>query len=511
MLINVSSHACPINGDMLKSGFVFILAVIDRGSGMGMYSSKQKNQQPIGHTPSDGAIENQANAQYLVLIVEDDEDTASLYHAILKLHYHNVKVARNGCEAVSTLVEYQGPAAVILDYQLPDMTGIDVMTTCRDLDQPTACMVISANDLSAENASCGEIVRLVKPLGCKALLDWTGKLIEKLQQQLSQSNLNDASPETLLLGESKAMHSLRQQIPLLALSHAPLWLHGESGTGKELVARSIHYCSPRSNEPFIAVNCAAFPESLIESMLFGHIKGAFSGATRDQKGFFEAADGGTLFLDEIGDMPLVFQAKLLRALQTGTILPVGSTKPVTVDCRIVSACHRDLSAAVQQGEFREDLYYRLNVLSIELPPLRERGNDVVLIANRLLSNITSEEHTLPCRLSDSAVSFLTDHAWPGNVRELENTLRRAAILHQGVDLHKQHLISSSISYSSKTAPPKPDIMSFGTINTSGKTLKEIEESVIENTITEHQGCIESAAKSLGVAPSTLYRRRKKTV
>ncbi|WP_051690132.1 sigma-54-dependent transcriptional regulator [Halomonas alkaliantarctica] len=469
--------------------------------------STKKNQQPINPAHSINVLENQTDRkqQYLVLIVEDDEDAASLYQAILMPHYQNVKVARNGCDAVSTLMTHQGPAAVILDYQLPDMTGIDVMTTCRDLDIPTACLIISANDLSAENASCGEIVRLVKPLGCKALLDWTGRLIEKLHQQPSHSASNDASPEALLLGKSKVMHNLRRQIPLLALSSAPLWLHGESGTGKELAARSIHYCSSRSNGPFIAVNCAAFPESLIESMLFGHIKGAFSGATRDQKGFFEAADGGTLFLDEIGDMPLTFQAKLLRTLQTGTILPVGSTKPISVDCRIVSACHRDLTIAVNQGEFREDLYYRLNVLSIKLPPLRERDNDVVIIANKLLSNITNEEHTLPCTLTNSAIHFLKEHSWPGNVRELENTLRRAAIIYQGVELQEKHLISD-ITRGAYHLSSEPDIMSF---STSGKTLKEIEKNIIETTISEHNGCIETAARILGVAPSTLYRKRKK--
>ncbi|WP_445010104.1 sigma-54-dependent transcriptional regulator [Vreelandella stevensii] len=446
--------------------------------------------------------------QHLILIVEDDEDTANLYQAILTLRYQNVKIARNGCDAIKTLIDYQGPAAVILDYQLPDMTGIDVMTTCRDLEQPTACMIISANDLSDEHSSCGEAVRLVKPLGCKALLDWTARLIEKLQTQLLKADELDASPEHLLLGNSKAMHNLRQQIPLLALSNAPLWLYGESGTGKELVARSIHYCSQRSSGPYIAVNCAAFPESLIESMLFGHIKGSFSGATRDQKGFFEAADGGTLFLDEIGDMPLTFQAKLLRTLQTGTILPVGSTKPIHVDCRVVSACHKDLTLAVSQGEFREDLYYRLNVLSISLPPLRDRENDVVLIAEYLLHNIIKEEHTLPCTLGDSAISFLKENAWPGNIRELENTLRRAAILYQGIELQKAHLHSSITTHTEQTHA-KPDILTFGANNASGKTLKEIEKIIIENTITQHNGCIEMAAKSLGIAPSTIYRKRER--
>ena len=477
---------------------------------MGTLASNKIKQQPIEPANKASALEKQADLrqQYLVLIVEDDEDTASLYQAILMPHYRNVEVARNGHDAVSKLVAHQGPAAVILDHQLPDMTGIDVMTACRNLGSPTACLIISANDLSEENASCGEIVRLVKPLGCKALLNWTAKLVDKLHQQPSSKPApNDASPEALLLGNSKAMHNLRRQIPLLALSSAPLWLHGESGTGKELAARSIHYCSSRSNGPFIAVNCAAFPESLIESMLFGHIKGAFSGATRDQKGFFEAADGGTLFLDEIGDMPLTFQAKLLRALQTGTILPVGSTKPISVDCRIVSACHRDLAIAVKQGEFREDLYYRLNVLSIELPPLRERDNDVVLIANQLLAKIENEEHTLPCTLTNSAINFLKEHSWPGNIRELENTLRRAAILHQGANLQKKHF-SLTTTFKTLTSSSRPDIVSF---IAPGKTLKEIEESVIETTISEYNGCIETAARTLGVAPSTLYRRRKKPI
>ncbi|WFE72846.1 sigma-54 dependent transcriptional regulator [Halomonas sp. M1] len=479
---------------------------------MGALTTSQKNRETVEKAVSSQAFKKEKNLEKscLVLIVEDDEDTAALYQAILAPHFRNVKVARTGCDAVSVLLAHQGPAAVILDYQLPDMTGIDVMLTCRDLDHPIVCMIISANELTAQNTSCGEVVRLVKPMGCKALVDWTARLITKLEQQQLDAEIEDASPEALLLGDSSVMHHLRQKIPLLALSNAPLWLHGESGTGKELAARSIHYCSARSKGPFVAVNCATFPESLIESMIFGHIKGAFSGATRDQKGFFEAANGGTLFLDEIGDMPLAFQAKLLRTLQTGTILPVGSTQPIHVDCRIVSACHRNLAEAVAQGEFREDLYYRLNVLSIELPPLRDRDNDVVALAQRLLSKIALEEHTLACKLSINAVNSLKAYSWPGNVRELENILRRAAILYQGMELHDTHLALGPISKNTQKNI-ESDITPIGIIKTSGKTLKELENHIFESTIAEHKGCIDAAAKSLGIAPSTLYRRIKKTV
>lgn len=209
-------------------------------------------------------------------------------------------------------------------------------------------------------------------------------------------------------------------------------------------------------------------------------------------------------------MPLAFQAKLLRTLQTGTILPVGSTQPIHVDCRIVSACHRNLAEAVAQGEFREDLYYRLNVLSIELPPLRDRDNDVVALAQRLLSKIALEEHTLACKLSINAVNSLKAYSWPGNVRELENILRRAAILYQGMELHDTHLALGPISKNTQKNI-ESDITPIGIIKTSGKTLKELENHIFESTIAEHKGCIDAAAKSLGIAPSTLYRRIKKTV
>lgn len=374
-------------------------------------------------------------------------------------------------------------------------------------------MMVSGDELTSPPGGCGEEIRLVKPLGCQALLQWTARLVEKVQKTPQESSSTNLAPHHLLLGESPAMQRIHQLIPRLAQSSSPLWLHGESGTGKELAARSVHYCSPRSSGPFVAVNCAAFPDNLIESMLFGHVKGAFSGATRDHKGFFEAADGGTLFLDEVGDMPLAFQAKLLRALQTSTITPVGTTKPVTVDCRIIAACHRDLAHAVAQGEFREDLYYRLNVLDLLLPPLRDRAQDALVLAEHLIDTLSREERTRPCPLDDSAKQWILQHHWPGNVRELENLLRRALVLHDGDTLSACDLDREAITATDIPPSPASSISLSSSIRfiPGDMTLREIEDAAIEACLRACDGCVEQAARQLGIAASTLHRRRRRKV
>ncbi|MAY70100.1 MAG: sigma-54-dependent Fis family transcriptional regulator [Halomonas sp.] len=446
----------------------------------------------------------------LIIVVEDDTDTAHLYQTILATRYHHVAVCHSGSEAVARLVSHQGPAVVVLDYHLPDMTGIEVMATCRDLEHPVACMMVSADRLNDQEAGCGEAIRLTKPLGCQTLLQWTAKLVHKVQTAVHGEGPGDHAPENLLIGQSAAMQHLRTLIPRLAQSRSPLWLHGESGTGKELAARSVHYCSPRSSGPFVAVNCAAFPEALIESMLFGHVKGAFSGATRDHKGFFEAADQGTLFLDEVGDMPLPFQAKLLRALQTGTITPVGSTRDVRVDCRVITACHRDLAQSVREGAFREDLYYRLNVLSLALPPLRERQGDALMLADHLLESLAREERIAVCPLDEEARNWIQQHDWPGNVRELENRLRRALLLCDGKAITVNNLMLNDDERLTSAPPPSQAPSGVGIHFSPGRmTLRQIEDAAIEATLEACDGCIERAARQLGVAASTLHRRRRR--
>lgn len=449
--------------------------------------------------------------EVLVVVVEDDTDTAHLYKTILATRYHHVAVCHSGSEAVAKLISHQGPVVAVLDYHLPDMTGIEVMTTCRDLEHPIACMMVSADQLNAQEGGCGEVIRLTKPLGCQALLQWTAKLVDKVQAAARGKASSDYAPENLLIGQSIPMQHLRKLILRLAQSHSPLWLHGESGTGKELAARSVHYCSPRSDGPFVAVNCAAFPEALIESMLFGHVKGAFSGATRDHKGFFEAADQGTLFLDEVGDMPLPFQAKLLRALQTNTITPVGSTRDVHVDCRVITACHRDLAQSVREGAFREDLYYRLNVLSLALPPLRERQGDALMLADHLIESLAREERTGPYPLDEEAKTWIQQHDWPGNVRELENRLRRALLLCDGKTIAVDNLMLSDDENLASILAPSQAPSGVGIhFNPGRMTLRQIEDAAIEATLEACDGCVERAARQLGVAASTLHRRRRRS-
>ncbi|MCC6671036.1 MAG: sigma-54-dependent Fis family transcriptional regulator [Planctomycetes bacterium] len=241
-----------------------------------------------------------------------------------------------------------------------------------------------------------------------------------------------------MLGRSRPMLALRAQIEKFAPARAPVLIHGESGTGKELVARALHVLSPRREQAFVSENCAAIPETLLESVLFGHVRGAFTGAVRDHAGHFASADKGTLFLDEIGDMPLAMQVKLLRAIQEGEVRPVGGTKVRKVDVRLLAATNRDLAAMVQEGRFREDLYYRLNVLQVTVPPLRERGDDVVLLARHILA-AAARKSGRSLSLAPDAEAAIRRYRWPGNVRQLQNEMQRVAALAQGPEVQVREL------------------------------------------------------------------------
>lgn len=444
-----------------------------------------------------------------ILVVEDDIDTANLYSTILRTRFSSVHVVASGGEALSHLRNSTQPTLLIIDVNLPDMSGFKVMQAARSLEHAIAYLLVSANAFSAMAETSVDEVHLQKPLGCQTLLKWTSRLLERLTITEAELAKRPAAIDDLLIGTSEPMIRLKRAIPRLAASRYPLWVHGESGTGKELVAQCLHQTSPRKNAPFIAVNCAAFPEHLIESMLFGHIKGAFSGAVKDKKGFFEAANGGTLFLDEVGDMPLAMQAKLLRVLETGIITPVGSTQNIPVDCRIISACHIDLAVAVDEGRFREDLYYRLNVLSLDIPALRERGDDIWILADHLLEKIARDEGLSPAPLSSEARQRLLQHSWPGNIRELENVLRRAMVMHEGsyVDILDLMLpeISAGADDCISLMPPASGVFFCPGL----MTLRELTDAAIEASLRDCQGCIDKAARQLGVAASTLHRRQKK--
>ena len=371
-----------------------------------------------------------------VLVVDDEPDLLTLYELTLLRAGHEVDTAASVAEAWERLGE-RVYRLVITDMRLPDGSGLTLMQRLEQARRPERIIVITAYG-SAENAvealKAGAFDYLTKPVD---LRQFRSVVASALGQAGVAAPAHAAQPGVLaplarLVGRSDAMQQVRATVEKVARSMAPALVHGESGTGKELVARAIHDASPRAGQPFVAVNCGAIPENLLESEFFGYRKGAFTGANEDREGFFQAAQGGTLFLDEIGDLPLAMQAKLLRVVQERSVRPLGATAELPLNVRIVSATHRDLSAEVAAGRFRQDLFYRLNVIRIDVPPLRERLDDLSDITEALLDRIARDAGVMPApRLSAAAQERLSRYGFPGNVRELENLLHRAVALAAG--------------------------------------------------------------------------------
>ena len=317
------------------------------------------------------------------------------------------------------------------------------------------------------------------------------------------------------IGDSPAMQAVKRTIQSYARSTAPVLITGDSGTGKEVCAAELHRLSERNDRPFIAINCAALPSDLMESELFGHLKGAFTGAVTDRPGAAFSAHGGTLFLDEIGEMDIKLQAKLLRFLQTGEIKRVGSDKTQTVDVRVICATNRNLAHEIQSGNFREDLFYRLNVLSIEMPALRDRGNDVVVLARHFYDQFIAMEGGAGGGLTTSAIIALVEHTWPGNVRELQNVIRRGVVLSGGGNLDACGLLGME-SPTSNIHPLKTPAKDQTTVHNPRTTsvidimrpLADIERDIVERVIQLQNGSLPKAASALGISPSTLYRKRE---
>ena len=387
-------------------------------------------------------------ASVSVLIVDDEPDLRTLYELSLLREGYRVEAAASVAEAEALLAR-QRFEVVITDMRLPDGLGLDLLQQIARQKRGERCIVMTAYG-SAENAvealKAGAFDYLTKPVDLKqfravvasAILDHqdrgqsagaTAKPVDKTGQPAAAN-----AALARLVGESGAMRSVKDRIARIARSMAPVLVRGESGTGKELVARAIHACSHRAGGPFVAVNCSAIPETLLEAEFFGARKGSYTGAAQDRIGYFQAARGGTLFLDEIGDLPLPMQSKLLRAIQERSVRPLGSTQEDAVDVRIVSATHRDLAAEVPAGQFRQDLYYRLNVIEIVVPPLRERREDLAALCAALLERISQESELPAPRLSEELLQQLQIHPLEGNVRELENLLHRAMALSDGDSL-----------------------------------------------------------------------------
>lgn len=387
-----------------------------------------------------------------ILIVDDEPDILELL---------DITICRMGCTAITAsnvtqakqLLESHKIDLCLTDMQLPDGTGLELIAAIQALKSPMPVAVITAfgsTELAVSSLKAGAFDFINKPLDIERLRGLIGSALKVPVDSSAISN----SSEIRLLGTSTAAQELRQQIERLARSQAPVFISGESGSGKEVVARLVHANGPRSSGPFVPVNCGAIPRELVESEFFGHIKGSFTGAYDNKKGLFESAQGGTLFLDEVADLPLDMQVKLLRAIQEKAVRPVGGSGEIPVDVRLLSATHKDLGAEVDNGRFRTDLFYRINVIEVTVPSLRERADDVPLLAQHILDRLAKEWGRPRVALAKDALLALSRYQFPGNVRELENIMERAMTLCASEQISEQDLLLPSGSTAGPSAAPE---------------------------------------------------------
>jgi two-component system response regulator HydG len=415
--------------------------------------------------------------------------------------------AATGAEAEEQLQRIR-PDIVLLDLKLPDSDGLEILRQIQARDDAIVPIVMTAHaavDSAVEAMKRGALDYLVKPLrldGLKRCLEIAARTarLHRENRRLRQFVAGHFGLENMI-GETSIMQEMFALIRKVAPSDVNVLVTGESGTGKEKVARALHLASYRAEKPFVAVNCGAIPATLVESELFGHVRGAFTGAAFSRKGYFLEADGGTLFLDEIGEMPQAAQVKLLRAVENHEVRPVGSSEAAPVDVRLLAATNQDLARAVSEGQFREDLYYRLNVVQIRVPPLRERQADVPLLAQHFL------RHCLDGRriaFAAEALHALASYHWPGNVRELENVIRRACAL-----ASSDRILLEDLPAAIRDLKPRTGVLEVEVDTRTPQTLEEMERVAIVRTLSELNGDRSATARALGIDRSTLYRKMKR--
>jgi DNA-binding NtrC family response regulator len=434
-----------------------------------------------------------------ILVVDDAPDTLEVLQRNLASRGYQVFTAPGVSEGIQVL-EQNAVDLVVTDLKMPKSSGLDLVRHVRENLKDTEVMLITGYasiEGAVQAVKSGAEEYLSKPFTEDELLSAVQRVLEKLHLRRAGQKALPALPTGRhgFLGESEAMAKVWQAVAKAASTLATVLISGESGTGKELVARAIHYSSPRSAAPFVAVNCGGIPEGLLESELFGHVKGSFTGATESRAGFFQTADGGTLFLDEISDTTLAMQAKLLRVLQEKEVYMVGARRPQKVDVRVLAATNKDLFALVKKGAFREDLYFRLNVITISLPPLRERGNDILLLTRHFAARFAKEAGKPAPQLSENALQVLKRYEWPGNVRELENVIQRLVVMTDGEVIE---------------IPDLPPLMRFSAprVNGLNRTLAEVEADYIRNVLAGVEGNKTRAAEILGIDRKTLREKLK---
>ncbi len=441
-----------------------------------------------------------------VLIVDDETAILDTLRILLKREGFEVATAASGRRGLEALAE-EVPDFVLTDIRMPGVSGIEILDAVREIDPniPVILMTAQASLQSAMQAvNQGAFHYIQKPFSNDELLVICRRAVESRELKRENQALKreirrrDANEAARPVGKSRKFLEVLKLAETVAPTDSTVLISGESGTGKEIVARYVHNLSDRAGGPFISINCAALPESLLESELFGHIKGAFTGAVRDKEGLFVAARAGTFFLDEVGEMTPATQVKLLRVLQEREVIPVGATEPIPVDVRIVAATNRDLEDEIRRGTFRSDLYYRLNVITLHLPPLRDRLDDLPILTEHFLRSFAASRGREPLQLAAAAVEALQAYDWPGNVRELENALERAAVLTPrgeiGLDALPDRISAPRAApIVSDRLPPNPP-------------LEIIERAYIHWVLQAESGNKTRAAEILGIDPSTLYRK-----
>lgn len=440
-----------------------------------------------------------------ILLVEDDAASRDATRLLLEDEGFEVTTAADGAEALRLMSE--GHGLVITDLRMPRVDGMSLIASIREHAPYTPVIVLTgrgSEEAAVAALKAGAFHYLTKPVSPDELIHHARQALERhhLSSQIADLNrrLRERGHFRNMIGNSEPMRRVFEQIRMVADTRSTVLIEGESGTGKELVARALHDSSDRSNRPFIAVNCAALPDSLIESELFGHVKGAFTGATDRRIGKFQAAEGGTLLIDEIGEMPLDMQSKLLRALETRCITPLGSNQEIRTDARVIASTNQNVQSMIESGRFREDLYYRLNVVRIALPPLRERREDIPLLTRAFIEEIAEENNRPTCDITTAALELLQGYDWPGNVRQLRNMLESVIVMstRETIDV----MDFPAPIRESASAPPLQTLIDLG------MPMADIEKEVIRQTLLRTGGNRTEASRILGLSTRTLQRRIK---
>jgi two-component system, NtrC family, response regulator PilR len=457
-----------------------------------------------------------------ILVCDDERSICEMLDIALRRDGHRVETVNSG-EAAKRKIDGALYDVVVTDIKMPNTDGIEVLRYAHQASPESAVILITAVDdyeAAVQAVKAGGATDYIRK--SPGLVDEIKLAINRALEKMTLSKQNfalrrDAAARNSLdniIGVSPTMEKLKQTIRTVASTGSTILIYGESGTGKELVARAVHVCSPRAMEAFVSVNCGAFPETLLESELFGYVKGAFTGANQNKRGLFEMADAGTLFLDEISEMTLAMQVKLLRVLQERSVRPVGGTTEIGVDVRVIAATNRDLDREVAEGTFREDLYYRLSVIPIKVPPLRERREDIALLVNHFLKKYAPAAGKNVSRVHRQSLEALCDYEWPGNVRQLENTVERAVALETGEELHVELPAERPKAKAAAAAAGAgmPGAGS-GSLLPEGvdmdKYVAQIERSLLQSALNQSNGVQTKAADLLGISYRSFRHLMKK--